>query len=72
MERKRKATENICISPDVKEYIQEAGNIGESYDDVLRRLFGLPRMIGRGGGVGIKVTRKSKGCTHPVSEPCVR
>lgn len=57
MGRKRKllAKEIICVSTDVKEYIQEAGQMGESYDDVLRRLFGLPRTIGRRGGVGLKV-----------------
>lgn len=59
-QRKRRADKTIGITQDVLEYIQEAGQPGESYDDVLRRLFGLPRSLGRKGGLGLKLKAKSK------------
>jgi len=55
VKRKCRADKIICVTTDVLEYIQEAGRMGESYDDVLRRLFRLPRTFGRKGGVGLKL-----------------
>lgn len=62
MKTKRKtiASTVICVTPEVKKTLTTLGKMGESYDDVLRRLLSMPPCAIRRGGFGVKVLNEAK------------
>jgi len=51
-------TMTLSVTPEVKAKIRSLGRFGESTDDVLRRLLGIPPLVGRTGGIGLKIRKK--------------
>lgn len=51
---KRKVCRMIVVSPAVWDRLRGKGDKGESMDDVLRRILGLPEFKGRTRGIGRK------------------